>query len=112
MYKEVTKEVTIEELAERWGMLFWQIGVKKLKIIEQFPKKGLCSFNVSGLSMEFEDDYVMCMDYEDAIVNNFSVLMMFLRESLVSIKLLPIGDGMFYQERLKFSDGLILIEIA
>ena len=112
MYKEFTKELTIEELAERWEMLFWQFGVEKLRIIEQFPKNGLRSFIVSGLSMEFENDYVMCGDFGDVIVNNFSTLMMFLRESLVSIKLLPIGDGMFYQERLKFSDGLILIEVA
>ena len=111
MYGEFTKEVTIEELAERWEMLFWQLGVKKLRIIEQFPKNGLRSFNVSGLSIEFEDDYVMCMDFGEVLVNKFSVLMMFLRESLVSIKLLPIGNGL-YQERLEFSDGLILIEIA
>ena len=112
MYKEVTKEVTIEELAERWEILFWQLGVKKLKIIEQFPKRGLRSFNVSGLSIEFEDDYVMCSDFVEVLVNNFSVLMMFLKESLLSIKMIPIGDGVFYQERLEFVDGLILIEVA
>lgn len=112
MYDESTKELSIEELAERWEWLKWECGIEKLKIIEQFPKKGLCSFIVSGLSMEFEDEYGFCSDFGEILANNFSMLMMFLKESLLSIKMIPIGDGVFYQERLEFSDGLILIEIA
>ena len=111
MYKEVTKELTIEELAERWEWLKWKCK-SDLRITEQFPKRGEISYIVSGLTMEQEDVYVICSDYDEKIVKYYSVLMMFLRESLVSIKLLPIRDGVFYQERLEFSDGLILIEIA
>lgn len=105
-------ELTIEELADRWELLRWEYNVEKLTIIESFTKGGINKFTVSGLSMEIEDDYVMCQDYDNTIIKYVSNLMMFLRESLTRILLLPLGDGL-YQERLEFGNhGVILIEIA
>lgn len=111
MLNDYTKELSLEELADRWELLKWEYGIDKLKVIEHSQRRGTDVFVVRGLSMEFEEDIVMCTDYGECLMKNFSVLMMFLKETLISIQLLPIGNGL-YQERLEFADGLVLIEIA
>lgn len=103
-------ELTVEELAERWEWLTWELAVD-LRITEQFPKRGHISYVVSGLTMEFEQDVAFCNDVENNLVGNCSVLLMFLKRRLKTIYLHPIGNGK-YRERLVFSDGVILIEIA
>jgi len=103
--------LTIEELQERWGLLVWMYGIDKLIINEDFPKRGKHSYRVDLLKMEFEKDYVMCDDYYHNIINHDSPLMFFLKQSILSIKLIPITNG--YQERLEFAEnGVILIEKA
>jgi hypothetical protein len=104
------KELTIEELAERWDWLCWECGVY-LRIIEQFPQRGVNSFIVNGLTMDFEQEFIMCHDIDEKIYDNLSILMIFIRESLIQISLLPIGNDL-YQERLIFKDRTILIEIV
>lgn len=103
-----TNELTVEELGQRWEWLI-ETGFNKLVVTEQFPKRGLNKFTVCDLAMECEDDNIMCTDREDEIIKQFSPLMIFLKDGLKSIQLLPIGENLF-QERLVFSDGLILIE--
>jgi hypothetical protein len=111
-YTNEPTELTLEDLADRWEMLRWKYGVEKLKVIESFTVSGINRFIVSGLSMELEGDCVMCNDYNGVIVTYISHLLMFLKESLTRILLLPLGNGL-YQERLEFgNNGIILIEIA
>ena len=105
------KELTLEELSERWDWLFWQDGVEKLVVVEQFNKSVSHSYEVTGLSMEFEHEYVMCGDLDDSLSLNVSILLMFLRQSIKSVFLLPIGNDL-YQERIEFNDGVVLIEKA
>ena len=106
-----TRKIMIEELGERWEMLLWEMGVEKLSVVEQFNRNGLRSYDVIGLSMECEDDFVMCGDLDNSLINNFSILLMFLKQSVNTIYLLPLGND-YYQERIEFNDGVILIERA
>jgi hypothetical protein len=109
-------ELTIEELADRWEWLI-ETGFNKLEITEQFPKRGINKFTVTDLSMEFvivEDlpmkyECAVCTDEDKIIIKQYSPLMLFLKDGLKSISLLPIGEDL-YQERLIFADGIILIE--
>lgn len=99
---------TIEELQERWEWLKHQ-GVEKLLITENIRNSRNNSYVVEGLSMDLEEDFVMCYDYDDILFNKFSMLMMFLRKSLTEIKLVPINNG--YREHLEFGeDGIVYIE--
>lgn len=63
--------------------------------------------------MELEDGFGFCFDVYDneVLTENESTLLLFLTESLISIILIPVGDG-FCQERLMFGNKLILIEKA
>ena len=112
--KDETINLTLEELEQRWTMMRIQNGIEDLLITESFQRHGSKSFIINGISMEFEDEYVMCEDFSDngdALLNNLSVLMMFLRESLLNITLLPIGNDR-YKEKLDFQDGVVYIEQA
>jgi hypothetical protein len=102
-------ELSIEELSERWEWLMWERACD-LRIVEYSPKRGLNSFVVSGLVMETEKDFVICSDINDVLINKLSILSIFIRNSLINILLLPIGNGL-YQERLEFVDCVVLIEI-
>lgn len=106
-----TQRITIEELGERWEMLLWEMGVEKLSVVEQFNRNGLRSYDVIGLSMECENEFVICGDLDNSLVNNFSTLLMFLKSCVTSIYLLPLGND-YYQERIEFNDGVVLIERA
>lgn len=102
-------QLTIEELMQRWEMLQF-IGIEKLHVTEQFKKYNK-SFIVNGLSMQLEDEFAICTDYDDLLLNHCSVLMMFIQTCLTTIVLLPIEGG--FQERLEFgNDGVVLIERA
>ena len=102
-------KLTVEELSERWQWLTWGNGIEQLRVTEQFPKREVHSYIVEGLTMEFEDEIVICSDCKDVLIDNVSILMGFLKKCLLSIMLFPIGNDL-YQERLEFENGLILIE--
>ena len=101
---------TIEELQERWEWLKHE-GIDELLVTEKFGRTPEKTFIVEGLSMEIEKEYVVCYDFSEFnsnLFSHFSGLIMFLRESLTSIKLIPITSG--YVEQLEFGcDGTILI---
>lgn len=102
---------TVEELQEHWDMLRWYDGVETLSITEIFKMTGKRKFKVSGLSMELEDEYVICNDYYKKLFKSDSILTMFLRESLTSIVLMPVKNGYGYLEILKFgSYGTVYIK--
>ena len=104
--------LTIEELQERWMMLYYEMGIDKLLITENL-KLGKRSFVVSGLKMEYVEDLVLCSDDNDVIIDNVCRLMMFLRHQITSIILIPTDTGTGYIERLEFGDmGTVLIEKA
>lgn len=104
-----TIDMTIEDLAERWEYLLYERGAY-LRVTEQFKKRECVSYVVSGLTMEFEDECVICHDFDNRLLEHLSVLILFLKQSLKKILLLPLGGGL-YQEELEFDDGKILIEI-
>jgi hypothetical protein len=104
------KEMTIEELQERW-LLLPNIGAEVLRVTENSQRFGIKSFTVCGLSMDIEDDVATCEDFYDNIMKNNSNLMIFLTTCLKKIFLIPIGNGL-YQERLEFENLVILIEKA
>lgn len=108
-----TQKITIEELGERWEMLLWELGCSRLKVTENFKSGITKSFIITGLQMEFEDDYGFCFDCynNEVLIENDSTLLLFLKECLTSIILIPVGDG-YCQERLMFGNKLILIEKA
>jgi hypothetical protein len=106
-------KLTIEELQERWEMLFYEMGIEKVLVTENFPHNGERKFIVYGLAMELIDNIVMCYDADDIIINNSSAIMAFLRERLTNILLIPLKDGCGYIERLEFGDhGIVFIEKA
>jgi hypothetical protein len=103
--------LTIDELQERWMMLYYEMGVDELLITEKFNSKEERNFIVNGLTMEFVDDIVMCYDNNDIIINNVCVLMMFLRKHLTNIYLIPVDSG--YVEQLEFGEhGVVLVKKA
>lgn len=106
--KNGIKELSVEELSERWVWLI-KTGFNKLEVTEQFPKRGLNKFTVTDLTLEFENEFVMCKDEKEILIEQISPLMMFLRDGLKSVYLLPIGNDL-YQEQLIFRDGIVLIE--
>jgi hypothetical protein len=106
----IMRELTIEELMERWQWLLWECCAE-LRITEKFPQRGIHSFVVNGLTMETEKDFVICSDVDDILIKNLSILSIFIRSQLVNILLLPIDEGL-YQERLEFRDRVVLIEIV
>ena len=110
MIEETQKELTIEELMDRWEYL-QENEVKSFLITEKFRKSK--TFTVSNLKMEFEKDFVICYDDGEVIISNYSALMMFVRDSLTRISLVPITTGTGYREVLEFKDyGLVYIEKA
>lgn len=108
MNTENVIELSIKELALRWKWLI-KTGCNKLEITEQFPKRGLNKFTVTDLTLECEAEFVFCSDECEILIEQISPLMIFLRDGLKSIHLLPLGGDM-YQEQLIFSDGFVLIE--
>ena len=104
-------ELSIEELSERWMLLLWERGVSQLRVTENFKTGITKSFIVTGLKMEFEDEFAFCSDCynNEVLTENDSTLLLFLKQNLTSIVLIPVEDG-FCQERLLFGEKLILIE--
>jgi hypothetical protein len=103
-----TQRITIEELQQRWEMLFFEFGIDRLKVTESFSKSER-TFVVTRLSMELEDDFCICGDDGNILIDNFTILGMFLINSLNSIILYPIGN-VLCREYLEFDDGIITIE--
>lgn len=105
-------KLTLEELQERWAMLQFEMGIEKLIIKESLKKYGDRSFMVDGLEMEFIEDYVVCSDYGDEIINSNCFLMMFLRHHLTNIFLIPTNNSRTgYIEKLEFGElGTVFIE--
>lgn len=109
--ESVTLE-SIEELKERWEIVKWIYGIDKVLITEQLKNNRQKKYIVNGLSMEIENEFAMCEDYDDMIISQDSSLMMFLKTSLKHIILLPVGNGL-YIERLVFEgDDVVFIEQA
>jgi hypothetical protein len=106
----MTRELTIEELQQRWEYLLYELGIENLLVTEIRPTCSNKSFIVNGLSMEFEDEFTLCQDNYDAIVNNVSILRAFFTKKITSIKLVPYKD--WYREILTFENGIIFIEKA
>jgi hypothetical protein len=108
MGNEITLE-SVEDLQERWSYLKIQNGQERLLITECFKTYGKHTYIIEGLEMELEEDCVMCDDYYGEIIKRDSPIMAFLKQHLLSIKLIPIGNG--YRERLEFDgDGIVYIE--
>lgn len=100
------EQLSIEQLGDRWERLVYEFGIDTLLITEHFEVNK--SFVVSRLSMELEDQYVICYDHGNKLIAEYSVLTMFLQHSLKTIYLFPYKD--WYMERLEFEDGYVLIE--
>lgn len=79
-------EITIEELADDIEMLILAHGIEVFHISESFPKNGDRTYLLRGLTMEFEDDSIYCSDWDNILVNNFHVLVAFLRDFVLKIK--------------------------
>lgn len=76
-----TRKITIDELAERWCYLLWERGCSQLKITENFKTGITKSFIVTGLKMEFEDEYAFSFDCykNEVLTENNSTLLLFLK---------------------------------
>lgn len=105
-------KITVDELANRWSYLLYERGVSQLQVTENF-KTGTKTFIVTGLQMEFENEYCFCYDVykNEVLFENSSTLLLFLKENVKSVILIPVGDG-FCKEILMFRDKEILIELA
>lgn len=105
------RELSIEELQERWEWFLFEVGIEQLQVTEIMQNSGVKNYVVTGLTMKFEDEYAMCNDVDDVIMTNLSALQMFFRTSLTKIILSPYQG--WYRERLEFGNhGYILIELA
>ena len=103
------QEISIEEMAEDIEDLVWCQGVELFKVTENFLKNGKRTYVVRGLHMETEEDVVCCSDVDDLIFENRYILMMFLKDSVKSIKRVVIDNEPHGE--LLFDDGNVLIEI-
>jgi hypothetical protein len=104
----MTRELTIEELQQRWCWLYWELGIEDLLVTEIKSTGSNKSFIVNGLTMELEKDFAMCQDTCDIIVNNVSTLRFFFAKNVTSIKIVPYKD--WYREILTFNDCIVFIE--
>lgn len=101
-------EMTVDELQERWSYLYYELGIECLMITEKLKNGIVKKYVVTGLSMEIENDIVICIDNNDTILLQQSLLTGFLVKNLISIKVIPLK-----QEVLEFSDNsIVLIEAA
>jgi hypothetical protein len=101
--------MTIDELRERWDYLYYQLGFEELQITEQLKSGLIRKYIVKGLSLEIENNFAMCADYEENIIKNSSILMIFFLNNLTNIILKPYNG--WYQEVLEFNGiGTVLIE--
>lgn len=100
-------ELSIIELRQRWIMLRYKHGINKLKITECFDGQKNRSFIVENINMVFDvDNLVCCYDKHNTLLNNCSVLSLFLQHQLTKIKVIP-----FVEERLEFGeDGYVIIK--
>jgi hypothetical protein len=103
-------ELSVEELSDRWSYLRDEMGIEELQVTENFIKNGIHTFTVRGLMMEIDDEIVTCDDKDKKLIEVRSVLMMFLRTQLKSIKLL-FKEGIT-QELIEFNDGFVVIELV
>lgn len=106
-------KLTLDELMERWEMLHYEMGIEKLLITENLFKRRERQFIVCGLTMELIDDFAICYDDEDVIIDNECLIMMFLRHQLTDIYLIPVDYGTGYVEKLEFGNyGTVYINKA
>lgn len=101
------KVLSIEELQQRWDYLLFQLGIEKLLVTEKLANGTTRKFEVMGLAMELEKEFIICTDCNDILIQNLSILMIFLQRRLIKILLYPYKD--WYQERLEFSDGAVIL---
>lgn len=76
--------ITIEELADEVNMFSGEQGIS-FKITENFTKKGLCSCLVRGLYIEVENEFVFCSDPDNILMENYYVIMAFLKDCIENI---------------------------
>lgn len=97
----------INQLQQRFIMLNKQ-GITKLKVTENFQKYGERSFVVHNLKMDLEKEFVVCYDKHSILLNNYSVLCMFLKDQLTKIEVIP-----YVIQNLEFEGyGTITIEMV
>lgn len=101
--------INIQEFSEELEELKWFDGVAKFKITENFKLSEKTQYEVEGLQAEVDNNPIMSLvmfrDVEDIIVDSKSVLMGFLKTSLLQINKL---SNQCY--KLLFPDGEVVIE--
>lgn len=100
--------ITIEEFIDDLELIFWEKGQERFRITELFPNSGLRTCIVNRLTMEVKNDMVLSSDSNNVILNGMYVIMMFLKECLVSVHK-TIINGLIVG-MLEFKDGDITIE--
>lgn len=108
MNEGVVELLTIDELVDELESLTWIYGITKYKLTEFFSKKGMVSFHVQDLTIEYDGDAIWFSDDDNVISDNYCVAMMFLRKSLLRIIKFKGKDNTSLQ--LLFRDGMITIE--
>lgn len=106
MYNSEGKiDMTIDELKERWLMFHILRKSGTYVIVEMFDNWER-NFDAKNLFIELDGEYVMFDDDDGNIIKNSSTLMMFLREQLTKIEVVP-----DVQQLLYFGDyGNVLIK--
>ena len=103
------RKILIEELSEDLELLLWEFG-KKFIITETFIKCKL-SYKVDDLQVDMEDNCIFFSDCENMLVNNYSVLIGFVADSLLSIEKNYGNKDVGIEYDLKFNNGLVKISV-
>jgi hypothetical protein len=105
---KVTK-LTIADLHRRWYILRYKYDIHTLIVTESFQRHKVRSFIVSDLKMDIDNDnWVCCYDKKNVLLNECSLLSLFLQHQLTNIEIDPL-----IEERLQFGiDGTIIIKIV
>jgi isoleucyl-tRNA synthetase len=103
---ETTLHLSIEALQERWEMLRLISNISRYHITENFST-GIKTYEVSDLKMLLVGDYALCSDRDNYICNHHCSLMMFMRNHLTDIEVIP-----YVQEKLEFGNiGVIYVDV-
>jgi hypothetical protein len=105
-----SREMTLEELMEEIELQYLMKGCETCTIHEFFNKNGECIYELKHLSMELDDQFVCCDDENHVLQQRRSVLMIFLKDCLLSVRKV-FKQGKAYEE-LNFKDGKVILEFA
>lgn len=105
-----SEEMTLEELADELELLYWEQGIESCRIIECSKSQLSNIYTVNHLTMDIENEFVMMSDDNGVIENNKSILMLFVKDCVMSIHKIFTKQGKAYDE-LEFVDRKVIIEV-